>query len=53
MGTDVIGPFELYGEVLISVVVGLDALDDGKSGKVLEEDDGSFGCKTHGVADDG
>jgi hypothetical protein len=36
--TDVVGPFEFDGDVLIPFVVGFDALDDGQSGEVLQKD---------------
>ena len=35
--TDVVGPFEFDGDVLIPFVVGFDALDDGQSGEVLQK----------------
>lgn len=36
--TDVVGPFEFDRHVLVTFVVGFDALDDGQSGEVLQKD---------------
>lgn len=49
--TDIIGPFELNGEVFVSGVVAVKALDDGESGEVLQEDYGRFGGDGHVVSD--
>ncbi len=35
--TDVVGPFEFDGHVLVPFVVGFDALNDSQSGEVLQK----------------
>ena len=40
--TNIIGPFQLHRNCLVARVVRVDPFNDGKSGKILEEDDGGF-----------
>ena len=47
--TDIIWPFQFYGEVFVAGGVGLDAFDNGDCGEVLDEDYGGGGVEEHGM----
>lgn len=51
--TDVIWPFQPHRHVLVAAIVGLDPLDYGEGGEVLQEYDGRLRHEGHGVADYG